>query len=100
MLAIVEVNPEYGPQLNIKMFVELIPIKRRSYKTSTSELASENDEEEIDASAWIQSKVDEDEEDDWDSDESDESDEESDDESDEDEVEIEEVDDNDNGLRQ
>ena len=96
VLAIVEVNPEYGPQLNIKMFVELIPIKRRSYKTSTSELASENDEEEIDASAWIQSKVDEDEEDDWDSDESDDdSDDTDEDSNDDDEVEIEEVEDDD-----
>ena len=68
-LAIVEINPQYGPQLSIKMLEEIIPIKRRSYKTTVGE--EEEEEEEIDASAWIQSKMDDSDDDGWDSDEDD-----------------------------
>ena len=68
VLGIVSIDPQYGAQLSIKAIEEILPIKRRSYKTSVSEVGEENDDEEIDASAWVASKV-EDSDEEWEDDE-------------------------------
>jgi len=86
VLGIVQNDPQYGLQLNIKVIEELVAIKRKQFKT-TPDQATESDEEEIDASAWVNSKVSDEEEDEWESDE-DESDEEESDEEESDEGDI------------
>jgi hypothetical protein len=68
VLGIVQNDPQYGLQLNIKVIEEVIAIKRKQYKTTPDQVGNDEDDEEIDASAWVNSKVSDDDEE-WETDE-------------------------------
>lgn len=92
VLGIVQNDPQYGLQLNIKVIEELVAIKRKQFKTTPDQANDNEDEDEIDASAWVNSKVSDEEEDEWESDEEESNEEESDEEeSDEEDITEEDV---------